>query len=746
MAITTQMRTDVANLYVSLFGRAPERDGLGFWVQQLDSGKTLAQVAQSMYSVDAARAFYPTFLTQEEIIGKFYTNVLGRTADAEGLAFWTAKLKATGATPGGVITEMIAAVQSYSGTDAAALASKALLANKVTVGLYYAVDLGGNDVTAATSILQGVTSAASSVDAAKTSAATSAGGTFTLTSAIDTLTGTSGNDTFIADNNTAGAADQINGGAGTDTLKLYGTTNKPVISNIENIYLNAPGGDYNVSTITGVTSLEVDGETGSRTFTVTTGQKLTFDNLSTNAQTQTIAGNTPTSLDVVVNKVGSSTVAQTLAFTGTALNTINLTASTADSVFTLTNAGGKLATLKISGDKAVTITEALSALTTIDASAATGNVVAKTGGSANNLTFTGGSGNDAVWFSAGEFTGSDKLDGGTGTDKIVIAETGALTAQNYTDLNTYKNFETLGFNASGASVDLSKLTNGINAFAVESGNYTATVSNSLSTTKYSIDNTAGNSGTVTVANKVGETSTTIAIDNQAGSSQTLAALTLTGATNVALSSTGKLSSANVITTLTNADNSAITVTGDRDLTFSLKATTVGSKVDGSAFTGKLNVTGNTTAYSAGSSLGDILIGGSAADTLKAAVNGGTLTGNGGADSFNVSAAVAGATSNIALTTVTDFTKGDKLVFGATAGAFTTTKVDLSSATTEAAAINLLVAGNNSDVKWGVYNGNTYVADDVDAGATVAATDTVVKLTGSLDLSASTFAANTLTFA
>ena len=99
-----------------------------------------------------------------------------------------------------------------------------------------------------------------------------------------------------------------------------------------------------------------------------------------------------------------------------------------------------------------------------------------------------------------------------------------------------------------------------------------------------------------------------------------------------------------------------------------------------------------------------------------------------------------------ITTITDFTKGDKIVFGATAGAFTATKVDLSSVTTEQAAINALVAGSNSDVKWGVYNGNTYVVDDVDTGAVMAATDTVVKLSGVLDLTTSTFAANTLTFA
>lgn len=138
-------------------------------------------------------------------------------------------------------------------------------------------------------------------------------------------------------------------------------------------------------------------------------------------------------------------------------------------------------------------------------------------------------------------------------------------------------------------------------------------------------------------------------------------------------------------------------------------------------------------------------GGTAADTLKAGLNSTKLTGGAGADSFDVSTAVTGATTVANITTITDFTKGDKIVF-ASASAFTATKVDLTGVTTEQAAIDALVAGNNSDLKWGVYNGNTYLVDDVDSGATMAATDVVVKLTGVLDLSASTVASNTLTFA
>ena len=46
MPITAQNQADVANLYVALFGRAPEGAGLGYWVDQVgNKGVSLATVA-----------------------------------------------------------------------------------------------------------------------------------------------------------------------------------------------------------------------------------------------------------------------------------------------------------------------------------------------------------------------------------------------------------------------------------------------------------------------------------------------------------------------------------------------------------------------------------------------------------------------------------------------------------------------------------------------------------------------------
>ena len=175
MAVTSQMRTSVAQLYVSLFGRAPEASGLGYWAQQLGNGVSLQQIAQDMFNVAPSRAYYPSFLTNEEIITKFYVNVLGRNPDAGGLAYWTGRLNtlsSTGTTAqkalaqGSVIVEMLTAVVGYSGTDAAGLQSQSLFNNKVAVALKYAVEMNGDSIPDASTLIPLVTAGANGQDAA----------------------------------------------------------------------------------------------------------------------------------------------------------------------------------------------------------------------------------------------------------------------------------------------------------------------------------------------------------------------------------------------------------------------------------------------------------------------------------------------------------------------------------------------------------------------------------------------------
>jgi len=184
-SITSAMRTQVTELYVALFGRAPDGAGLGFWTGALASGVPIKTIAQSMYDSSESRPLYPAFLTNQEIIEKFYVNVLGRNPDAEGLAHWLKEMNAKDATKGGVILDIIKAVNNYSGTNVDALTSKALFVNKVTVAEFYGLE---NKYEGSSTILAGVTSDPATVVAAINSITNPvvAGQTFTLTNGVNT--------------------------------------------------------------------------------------------------------------------------------------------------------------------------------------------------------------------------------------------------------------------------------------------------------------------------------------------------------------------------------------------------------------------------------------------------------------------------------------------------------------------------------------------------------------------------------
>lgn len=171
MAITIAMRTQVSQLYVSLFGRAPDAEGMGFWASAMADGMSMARVAQEMYNTAPARDYYPTAATNREIISIFYLNVLGREADAGGLDFWTREMDLA-ATKGDVFAKLLNNVVNYNGSDADGLKSQSLFLNKVAVAQYYGEN--GGDIVGAADVLVGVTDKYATVIEAK--AAIDAGG------------------------------------------------------------------------------------------------------------------------------------------------------------------------------------------------------------------------------------------------------------------------------------------------------------------------------------------------------------------------------------------------------------------------------------------------------------------------------------------------------------------------------------------------------------------------------------------
>jgi hypothetical protein len=79
----------VYRLYAAAFARTPDEDGLRFWVEALEDGRTtLPQLADFFTVSDEFAAAYGSDASDTVFIDALYGNVLGRTADADGHAFW----------------------------------------------------------------------------------------------------------------------------------------------------------------------------------------------------------------------------------------------------------------------------------------------------------------------------------------------------------------------------------------------------------------------------------------------------------------------------------------------------------------------------------------------------------------------------------------------------------------------------------------------------------------------------------
>lgn len=313
--------------------------------------------------------------------------------------------------------------------------------NSVNAGYVYSVN------TANTSTDLTALAAAVVVDAA----GVVAGKTFTLTTAIDNLTGTAGNDTFIGDNSSANAGDTLSGGAGTDTLKLYNSVNLGNLSGIETIEINGNDGNVNVASLTDVVSVAMMNQTiaaaGAPTYTIAGTQTLTIAKvLDSDADNtdgiEVNAAATVTSQTVKLNGAGDAATGGldlNVDINGTGVATLNVDSSTAASRVSIENTGTAIRTLNISGDAAV-IVEANAAANNVGA-AATKIAITNTAGATvtssaapsatTGLTITAVGGADTVTLAqaagANALTNKVAVDLGAGNDTLAISLLTAAT-------------------------------------------------------------------------------------------------------------------------------------------------------------------------------------------------------------------------------------------------------------------------------------------------------------------------------
>ena len=368
------------------------------------------------------------------------------------------------------------------------------------------------------------------------------------------------------------------------------------------------------------------------------------------------------------------------------------------------------------------------------ASAATVAVDAGAGNDTINLTINsditynvaGGAGDDTVVIT-GTVKTTDKIDGGAGTDTVSLVNNAALVADDYIVFNkVLTNFETLKLTVATTDFDASQLA----------ANYTT------------VDLAAGSIVTKVGAQALiahgGLTATTAGTDLAATPKVYAGTLNITDkATGTVTANADKVA----LTVDASANNATVTLEGDAQsasVTLSGNGAAAVTNADGTKLV-NVDASGlNSVAFDGKAAAGLAYSStNTAAETIKLGAGLDTITLN--ASTYGKMDVIQGLNlvASAADAKVVDATKSDVLdITGVTltkAGAlgFTTTQTDLDLALKDAAAY---ANTKNTDVAFHM-GGNTYVLHDAGTLGGIDAADTVVKISGqvNLDLLASSLA-------
>lgn len=389
----------------------------------------------------------------------------------------------------------------------------------------------------------------------------------------------------------------------------------------------------------------------------------------------------------------------------------------------------------------------------------------------------GGDGDDTVTASTNLTFGTTVV-GGAGTDTLSVDFGTAVSAANG---SVVSGFETLTVAGTGNTVALANFGN--NTFTqVNVGALAATTITGVTSQKINLTGVITGDLTVTLASATGTSdAATIAVTSASATTQTAAGeVVLAGVETVNLEMVDTDTTAHVNTLGLKADSATtINVTGNAGLvigagagtdiadviTFDASGVVLAEVTDtGVTYAATYNVVGGVTTITGsngvdiltgGIKTNDTISGGSGADTIVYTGGADSFTGGEGDDTFDVNA--VSTTSGLV---IADATAGDILdladLLGTaanidyTAAQFDAQEIVLGSAATLANYLDSAAAGDGSTnevISWFNYGGNTYVVVDNTAGATfTAATDSVIVLTGTIDLSTSSVTDGVLTFA
>lgn len=578
------------------------------------------------------------------------------------------------------------------------------------------------------------------------------GETFVLKAGIEQLQGTSGDDVFKAEGAVMEAGDVTDGGAGNDTLEVYGNAAlKGTFTNIENLsVIGASTGTYDLSSFSKAFTLKA--ATGNVNVTNVTNQTLVMED-SSGRQLTAIFDDAQTSVELVNEDSNDAT----FSVQGAKLESVSLTTNVntklgdgagntvknvvisalGDSEVTLTGLGA-LENVTVAGEGSVTLAEATGA--DINATDSTGGVTVEgtltaafTGGAGNDTITLGtstkahdmGAGDDTVELGGGALGTGGSVDGGDGVDTLAMSATSAqgMTAEGF---KAFTNFEVLGLKGGQANEGINLNNFGdINHVAIlgalEDGDSTITNMDSNGILEFNAAADQKITVIVTDAGKEGHITDVLNVKLSAAESIENAdkELVVNDVETINIEADDADDDGDAAHTLQLTADAAktVNVTGDADLTLS------GTFAAGATINAA-NSTGNVTMTLAK----DMTFLGGAGDDTITLNKGVVVDGGAGKDIFK---AVATTTNDITeYVTIQNFTAEDKLDLTSLGKSFTKDadfsdnqitgldKLDLQNAATAALTQTL-----ENTVSWFEHQGSTYLVVN---GST---SDAIIEVTG-----------------
>lgn len=106
-------------LYKAAFNRNPDGAGLGFWIDAMNRGVSLEEVAAGFVQSAEYKGVYGANPGSWEIVDRYYRNILGRAGEQAGIDFWKGVLDRASASPAQVLAGFSESTENQVGVIAA---------------------------------------------------------------------------------------------------------------------------------------------------------------------------------------------------------------------------------------------------------------------------------------------------------------------------------------------------------------------------------------------------------------------------------------------------------------------------------------------------------------------------------------------------------------------------------------------------------------------------------------------------